>query len=138
MADLTTRKLSTGDYESFFAVFTAAFLDDSRDPAMERYREVFDTSLAHGTFDGDELIGVAGRFALDITVPGPARHPVAAISAVGVKPGHRRRGVLTSLMRAQPSSTSCTTAAPGSPRCTPRKAPSTAASATAWPAAKPA
>ncbi|MEU5851101.1 GNAT family N-acetyltransferase [Saccharopolyspora shandongensis] len=101
MADLTTRKLSTGDYESFFAVFTAAFLDDSRDPAMERYREVFDPSLAHGTFDGDELIGVAGRFSLDITVPGPAQHPVAAISAVGVKPGHRRRGVLTSLMRAQ-------------------------------------
>ncbi|QIZ36324.1 GNAT family N-acetyltransferase [Saccharopolyspora sp. ASAGF58] len=101
MADLTTRSLSADDRDLFFDVFTAAFLDDSRDSPIERYRELFDPALAHGTFDGDEAIGVAGRFETGITLPGPVQHPVAAITAVGVKPGHRRRGALTSLMRAQ-------------------------------------
>src|SRR5699024_8294502 len=52
-------------------------------------------------FDGDEMIGAASMLELRMTVPGPVACPTAAVSAVGVKPDHRGRGVLSSLMRNQ-------------------------------------
>ncbi|MER7015670.1 GNAT family N-acetyltransferase [Saccharopolyspora sp. NPDC000359] len=101
MGELSTRRLRTDEQGDFFDVFAAAFLDDSLEAAREVCSSTFRAELAHGVFDGDELIGCAGRFDQEITVPGPAQCPLAAVTAVGVKPGHRRRGVLTALMRAQ-------------------------------------
>lgn len=49
----------------------------------------------------DEPVGGAGSHALELTLPGGATVPAAAISDVGVAPTHRRRGILTALMRAQ-------------------------------------
>ena len=45
--------------------------------------------------------GVAGSYGSELTLPGGARVPVAAVSDVGVLPTHRRRGVLSALMDAQ-------------------------------------
>jgi predicted acetyltransferase len=53
------------------------------------------------TFDGEDLVGTARVYSMELTVPGPATVPVAAVSAVGVLPTHRRRGVLTGMMREQ-------------------------------------
>lgn len=58
----------------------------------------FDRSLA--AFDGEEMIGHTSSYGFTMTVPG-ARVPVAGVTWVGVLPSHRRRGVLSSLMRAQ-------------------------------------
>lgn len=54
----------------------------------------------HVALDGGEIVGSAGAFEFDVTVPGG---PVKAAGAtvVGVLPTHRRRGVLRELMRAQ-------------------------------------
>lgn len=48
-----------------------------------------------------EPAGGAGSFPLELTVPGGALVPVAAVSDVGVAPSHRRRGVASELMRTQ-------------------------------------
>ena len=98
MAELTTRPLTADETDDYFTVFRAAFLLDE---TLQQYQEHFDPDRALGVFDDGELIGVCTRFALEITLPGAARTPLAAVSAVGVRPGHRRRGVLTNLMRAQ-------------------------------------
>lgn len=50
--------------------------------------------------DGDELVATARAFTRELTVPG-ARVPAAHVSGVGVAPTHRRRGLLTRLMRLQ-------------------------------------
>lgn len=71
MGQLSTRTLRSDEYGAFFDVFAAAFLDDALDTARDAYRGAFDPELTHGVFDGDELIGVAGRLELEITVPGP-------------------------------------------------------------------
>ncbi|MFD0202283.1 MULTISPECIES: GNAT family N-acetyltransferase [Saccharothrix] len=75
---LTLRTLTAADLPEFQRVFNSSFL-----------------------FDGDELIGGGGIQSREITLPGAGPRPVAAVTAVGVKPGHRRRGVLTRVMRAQ-------------------------------------
>ncbi len=52
-------------------------------------------------YAGGELAGTAMSFALELTVPGPVRVPLAGVSYVAVHPLRRRRGVLRALMRYQ-------------------------------------
>ncbi|MBB6420762.1 GNAT family N-acetyltransferase [Streptomyces sp. AK010] len=59
----------------------------------------FDRSL--GAWDGDECVGTAGAFSFRLTVPGGASLPVAGVTMVSVAATHRRRGLLTSMMRRQ-------------------------------------
>jgi predicted acetyltransferase len=66
---------------------------------LDRSLTEFDRSLA--ARDGDEIVGTAGAFSFRITVPGGAAVPAAGVTMVSVAATHRRRGVLTSLMRRQ-------------------------------------
>ncbi|MEU0893587.1 GNAT family N-acetyltransferase [Streptomyces massasporeus] len=59
----------------------------------------FDRSLA--VWDGDECVGTAGAFSFRLTVPGGTSLPVAGVTMVSVAATHRRRGLLTSMMRRQ-------------------------------------
>ena len=54
----------------------------------------------HAAFDGDAIVGGAGAFSWRLSVPGGSV-PAAGVTVVGVLPTHRRRGVLTQMMRAQ-------------------------------------
>nr|SBO99646.1 Enhanced intracellular survival protein [Nonomuraea gerenzanensis] len=67
---------------------------------VERFKAQteFDRTLA--AFDGEQIVGVTGVFSLTMTVPG-GQLPVAGVTAVSVLASHRRRGVLSSLMRRQ-------------------------------------
>ena len=66
----------------------------------ERFSKVLPLERMHATFDGDRIVGGAGAFPFQLTVPGG---PIACggVTVVGVLPTHRRRGVLTAMMRAQ-------------------------------------
>jgi predicted acetyltransferase len=55
----------------------------------------------HAAFDGPDVVAGAGAFTFDLTVPGPAPVPCAGVTMVGTLPTHRRRGLLTRMMRAQ-------------------------------------
>ncbi|OXS33083.1 GNAT family N-acetyltransferase [Streptomyces sp. XY006] len=59
----------------------------------------YDRSL--GAWVGDECVGTAGAFSFRLTVPGGASVPAAGVTMVSVAATHRRRGVLTSMMRRQ-------------------------------------
>jgi predicted acetyltransferase len=52
-------------------------------------------------FEGDEMVGSTQSFAGSMVVPGGAVVPHSAISRVGVRADHTRRGVLSALMREQ-------------------------------------
>lgn len=52
-------------------------------------------------FDGDEIVGTAGAFTFEMTVPGGVQVPTAGVTIVTVRTTHRRRGILRSMMRAQ-------------------------------------
>ncbi|GAA2354805.1 hypothetical protein GCM10009854_36050 [Saccharopolyspora halophila] len=96
MADLRTRTLTDAESDEFLAVFGAAFLRD-----LAVFRPLFEHIRPIGAFDGAELIGVAGHFDQTTTVPGGLGCPLAAVTTVGVKPDHRRRGAANALMRHQ-------------------------------------
>ncbi len=50
--------------------------------------------------DGDEMVGTSHSYTFDMAVPGGSL-PIGAISHVCVQPTHRRRGIMTSMMRLQ-------------------------------------
>ncbi len=62
-------------------------------------RTDLDRTLA--AFDGDELVSTAGAYNFELTVPGGATVRAAGVTFVTVKATHRRRGILTAVMRQQ-------------------------------------
>lgn len=68
---------------------------------VESRREmfVFEGSLA-AVADG-EMVGTAMAFNFELTLPGGTLIPAPSVSWVAVSPSHRRRGILTTLMRRQ-------------------------------------
>ncbi|WP_369148069.1 GNAT family N-acetyltransferase [Streptomyces sp. R44] len=51
--------------------------------------------------DDGRPVGTAGSYSFELTLPGGALVPVGGVTAVGVLPSHRRRGVLSAMMRHQ-------------------------------------
>ncbi|MEU6573961.1 GNAT family N-acetyltransferase [Streptomyces sp. NPDC046805] len=85
-------------YDTLLRTFGAgARLADERE--LDRSLTEFDRFL--GVWDGDACVGTAGAFRFRMTVPGGASVPTAGVTRVGVAATHRRRGVLTSMMRRQ-------------------------------------
>jgi predicted acetyltransferase len=72
--------------------------DSARSRANWLARLELDRTL--GAFDGATLAGVTGVYSFRMRVPG-AMAAVAGVSMVAVLPSHRRRGVLSALMRRQ-------------------------------------
>src|SRR6478672_12341668 len=54
----------------------------------------------HAAFDDGAIIGGAGVYPFEMTVPGGPM-TCAGVTIVGVKPTHRRRGILRRMMNAQ-------------------------------------
>ncbi|KUJ68495.1 acetyltransferase [Streptomyces albus subsp. albus] len=59
-----------------------------------------DRNLFAMTADG-RPVGTAGAYSFELTLPGEILAPAAGVTAVGVLPSHRRRGVLSAMMRHQ-------------------------------------
>jgi predicted acetyltransferase len=83
-------------YDAVDIAFGQRVVDDDL-PVYEAYTEL-DRALA--AYDGGRVVGTAGIFTFDLTIPRGAV-PVAGVTMVGVHPTHRRRGILTAMMRAQ-------------------------------------
>lgn len=98
---LTIRTLTPEDSAPFQRMVDAGFLADASERDVGRWHGLFEAERHHGVFDGDELIGGGGIQSREMTLPGAGPQAVAAVTSVAVKPGHRRRGVLTMVMDAQ-------------------------------------
>jgi predicted acetyltransferase len=67
----------------------------------ERFAQWIEVDRMHAARENGRAIGSAGAFTYELSVPGGATVPSAGVTVVGVLPTHRRRGVLTAMMRAQ-------------------------------------
>jgi predicted acetyltransferase len=67
----------------------------------ERFAQWIDVRRVHVALDADRVVGGAGAFTYRMSVPGGGSVPAAGTTVVGVLPTHRRRGILTAMMRAQ-------------------------------------
>ncbi|RPF33494.1 GNAT family N-acetyltransferase [Streptomyces sp. TLI_185] len=96
------RVLRREDWDEWYDNLIRAF-GGVPESAEERalWRELTETDRSIGAWDGDMCVGTAGAFSFRLTVPGGAAAPAAGVTMVSVAATHRRRGVLTSMMRRQ-------------------------------------
>lgn len=97
---LELRPLAESEWDAWYRALEVAFGGEAESPerrALWRELTEFDRSL--GVWDGAAPVGTAASFTFRMTVPGGNAVPTAGVTMVGVLPTHRRRGVLTALMR---------------------------------------
>lgn len=99
---IDVRTIRAHELPAYVDTFTTAFLE-RLDPAKvaAELEPIWDLQRVWGAFDGDRLCGTFRSWATELTVPGGAQLPAAAVAAVTVLPTHRRRGILRALTAAE-------------------------------------
>ncbi|GLF93694.1 GNAT family N-acetyltransferase [Streptomyces yaizuensis] len=114
------RPLAPQDWEPWYEALRLAYGGAPVPPERRALRAaVAEYDRALGIWDGGECVATALSYSFRMAVPGTAREgaregtagggtepgagfvPTAAVSMIGVLPTHRRRGLLTALMRRQ-------------------------------------
>jgi predicted acetyltransferase len=95
------RTLTEADADDAFVVEAAAFSNPISPADRDQTMATIEWDRMIGAYDGSQLCGIVGDYGVDLTLPGLLTVPTAGVTAVGVLPTHRRRGVLTALMTRQ-------------------------------------
>jgi predicted acetyltransferase len=78
----------------------SAFHHDASAHHLELMKKILEPERALVLRDGERIVAATAIYSRRISVPG-GEVPVAGVTQVGVRPTHRRRGMLTTLMRRQ-------------------------------------
>ncbi len=95
--EITLRTPTPDEYPRFMAPLSIAFNEEISAAAIENDRRTIELDRFVGALDGDEAVGCGGAYTFRLTVPG-GEVGAAGITAVGVLPSHRRRGILRRMM----------------------------------------
>jgi predicted acetyltransferase len=88
------------ELDGYIRMVSLAFGAYPTDEDLRVYRVEFEPGRSLAAFDGPTMVGASASYRFQMTVPG-AVIPTAHVTTVGVIPTHRRRGVMTELMRPQ-------------------------------------
>ncbi|MFF5244740.1 GNAT family N-acetyltransferase [Streptosporangium sp. NPDC000095] len=97
---LSMRPIGKAEWSSWNTLDEEAFGIAVPEHRQELFRRIVEFDRSLGVFDGDLLVGTAAALSFSMNVPG-GPIPVGGVTAVGVLPSHRRRGILSSLMTRQ-------------------------------------
>ena len=97
---IDVRPVGTDDqaWNRLASVNSASFYEDPPERVPEHDGGVMELDRAVVAYDGDDGVGSAAAYSLNLSVPGGFL-PTAGVTWVGVLPTHRRRGVMTALLR---------------------------------------
>jgi predicted acetyltransferase len=98
--DLVLRPIEPAEYDTFHRFVEGVFLSDPRPGDVADEEHVFECERSAVAFDGTEMVGSSAILTRELTVPGGPT-PAACVTGVAVAPTHRRRGLLTRMMRTQ-------------------------------------
>jgi predicted acetyltransferase len=98
--DFDIRPTTDEEYPAFVRAVGRAFGEQSSQEELDAWHVVHEAERTLAAFDGSEMVGTAGAFTMTLSVPG-GELPMAGVTAVGVAATHRRRGILTAMMRRQ-------------------------------------
>jgi predicted acetyltransferase len=96
----TIRPVRDDELATWFAAFGSAFYIWATDPeaSAAARRPSMDLERTIGPIEDDAIVGTFRTFPTKLTLPGSARIDASAVSAVSVRPTHRRRGILRQLI----------------------------------------
>lgn len=88
------------EWGAWVQAMSGAFGETPTEPYLTTPPPVAELDRSLGLFEGDQVVATSGIYSRTLTVPGGVV-PCAGITWVTVAPTHRRRGVLTAIMRRQ-------------------------------------
>ena len=96
------RPITRDEFGRFMNLFmrTMGFQPHS-EKALEREIRAYDLSRSLAALDGEQIVATAHSFLFDLTLPGSTSVTAAGVTDVAVATTHRRRGLVTELMRRQ-------------------------------------
>ncbi|MEU8780456.1 GNAT family N-acetyltransferase [Streptomyces sp. NPDC048637] len=97
----TLRAVAEDEFYDWARMIADTYGVDRTDEEIANQRAATALQRTIAAFDGGAPVGGASLYSRLLTVPGAAVMPVAGVASVGVTPTHRRRGILTSMMRRQ-------------------------------------
>ncbi|HZA60866.1 MAG TPA: GNAT family N-acetyltransferase [Actinomycetota bacterium] len=98
--DIEIRDIDETEFDEFFRLTSLAFGEHPDPKETENERLIFEPERSLAAFEGTTMVGSTMSATMRMTVPG-GDVPLAGVTSVGVAPTHRRRGVLTAMMRRQ-------------------------------------
>jgi len=102
VTDFTVRVLEDAELRTSCDLFRAALHNGPISDEHWKYVvKEYEPGRTLGAFADGRLIGTAMSFGSSLALPGGATPPLAAVTGVGVRADHTRRGVLSELMRTQ-------------------------------------
>src|ERR687885_174225 len=94
------RPATADEAEPFFRAIGTAFHGGFHADDLAMFRSLFEPERSLAAYEDGRIVGTTGIYTRELTIPG-AIMSIAGVTLVGVLPTHRRRGVLTALMRRQ-------------------------------------
>src|SRR5665811_1421222 len=91
------RRIQPGDFDAYLNVLAHAFAWDQKPEEVELQRKATEFDRTIAAFDNETVVGTGANISFQMTVPGGVAK-VGGVTAIGVLPSHRRRGVLTEMM----------------------------------------
>jgi predicted acetyltransferase len=99
--DYPIRPITPDEAQKFFASNAIAFGHDPRPiEGIESTLKYADLTRSISVWDQEQVVSTAGTWTFEMTVPGGSV-PCGGLTWVGVLPSHRRKGILTAMMRYQ-------------------------------------
>lgn len=96
--DLEMRQITRDTFPDFLDTLGVAFQFDRSEEETENFIQVDELDRSFGAIEDGAMVGTFGAFSFELSTPGAAV-AAAGLTAVCVLPTHRRRGVLTSMIR---------------------------------------
>jgi predicted acetyltransferase len=97
---LEYRPITPDEFDDLVEVDRIGFGQAPRKPDAPDTWARGELERTRAAFEDGRVVGVGRNYSFEVTVPGGALVPAAAVSWISVLPTHRRRGVLTGTMRA--------------------------------------
>lgn len=92
------RQVQDGELEGFMRAMSFAFSERFRPEEVADVAALLPLERTVGWNEDGEWVGTAAAIPFALTVSGGGQVPAAGVTAVGVLPTHRRRGLLTGMM----------------------------------------
>src|SRR4051794_37121290 len=94
------RPATREEFDDFSRAALSAFHHEFTDADRTRYERIDEPERSLAWFDEGRIVATSGAYSRELSVPRSVV-PCAAVTAVTVVATHRRRGLLTAMMRRQ-------------------------------------
>jgi predicted acetyltransferase len=95
------RPIEAGEFAAFMRADASSFGIHVTDADVEQDRPYFELDRSLAAIDDGQIVGTGAILSFDLTVPGRRSLPAAGVTWISVLPTHRRRGILSAIMRRQ-------------------------------------